>query len=78
MLISFPVPQQLRFRLEQLAALFDLPRPINNLRTMLAQKYDGDITIVPQMTMDDYMKYVKRVDACSPTSLMNAHRYFPS
>ncbi len=55
--LAFPLPQ-VRFRLEQLATFFDLPRGLNNFRTMLSQKYDGDITIVPQMTVDDYMKYV--------------------
>lgn len=47
--------RQIRFRLDQLAAAHLMPRGLNNVRSVLAQKYDGDITIVPDMTIEDYM-----------------------
>ena len=54
---SLSTMHQVRFRMEQLAAAHLMPRGLNNVRSVLAQKYDGDITIVPDMTIDDYMQY---------------------
>jgi TAG lipase/steryl ester hydrolase/phospholipase A2/LPA acyltransferase len=70
---TFPVcllASQIRFRLEQLAAAHLMPRGLNNIRSVLAQKYDGDITIVPDMNMDDYMQCVAVV---SDPSLFSYH-----
>ncbi|EDQ91814.1 uncharacterized protein MONBRDRAFT_31257 [Monosiga brevicollis MX1] len=52
------VASEVSYRLEQLASWGLMPSSLNNLRTVLAQKYMGDITIIPDITADDYLKII--------------------
>eukprot|EP00045_Choanoeca_perplexa_P007039 m.61834 g.61834 ORF g.61834 m.61834 type:complete len:584 (+) comp13903_c0_seq10:1305-3056(+) len=49
---------ELMFRMDQLFGLGLLPLSLNNFRTVLNQKYTGDITIVPGATAEDYTRIV--------------------
>eukprot|EP01137_Pigoraptor_chileana_P007253 Opistho-2@52583 len=49
---------ELKHRLVQMGKLGVLPRTLNNLRTIIDQKYEGDITIVPTVRLCDYLSLV--------------------
>ncbi len=47
---------QVQHRLDQLIALGILPQATRALKSILTQRYHGDITIVPDIALSDYLR----------------------
>eukprot|EP00730_Choanoeca_flexa_P017154 TRINITY_DN8220_c0_g1_i1.p1 TRINITY_DN8220_c0_g1~~TRINITY_DN8220_c0_g1_i1.p1 ORF type:complete len:577 (+),score=100.56 TRINITY_DN8220_c0_g1_i1:2-1732(+) len=62
---------ELTFRMDQLFSFGLLPLSLNNFRTVLKQKYTGDITIIPDVTTEDYSRIVSNP---SPEAFVRAVR----
>ena len=53
------VSSEVRFRAHQLSAFGWMPKFMASVQRLLAQRYDGDITIVPQIRYSDYLRVVE-------------------
>lgn len=52
---GFLVKTELQHRLSQLIELDVFPTALQKVQNILTQRYHGDITIVPRVTMNDYV-----------------------
>ncbi|KAF9972120.1 hypothetical protein BGZ73_004793 [Actinomortierella ambigua] len=60
---------EIQHRLNQLSILGVTPRLIHKTQAIMAQRYDGDITIVPQLDYNDFLKIVSNP---TPEHIMDA------
>ncbi|KAG0250961.1 hypothetical protein DFQ27_009118 [Actinomortierella ambigua] len=60
---------EIQHRLNQLSILGVTPRLIHKTQAIMAQRYDGDITIVPHLDFNDYINIVSNP---SPEHIMDA------
>jgi predicted acylesterase/phospholipase RssA len=54
----FLLKSEIQHRLHQLIELDILPTTLHRLENVLAQKYHGDITIVPEVRFRDYLQLI--------------------
>lgn len=76
-LVHFGVTE-LQFRLGQLSSLGVFPNVTRTLQAVLSQQYTGDITIVPDIGVNEYLRCVGRGGGLQgPVSAPPAHALLP-
>eukprot|EP01135_Chromosphaera_perkinsii_P012209 Nk52_evm28s2612 gene=Nk52_evmTU28s2612 len=56
--VRFIINSELQYRLKQLGELGVLPKAFISAKSLLSQRYQGDITIVPNMRLRDYLTVI--------------------